>query len=394
MHHLPIAVAILSFKVATAKHHHYQSNPIDIHHRVHLSSKNPASLFASELVNTFSDPGQALLPSDGRWDYPWWEGGPVTEALVTYYAETGDSQYNNIIETTLLSQATEDNNFLQAECTGNDDQVWWALAALAAAESGMTSSYGMPFSHFARVVFEEQKRRWDWSSCGGGMKFKIKSSDVGYHYKSTIANGLLFQLAARIAMFENDSESQGWAEMIYDWTEGVGLISKDYAVFDGTDDASECVGINHDQWSYNVGVFMYGSVVMAALTGEAKWVERTRGFVQAAKRDFTRSSDGALWEPRCDPDYCNNDQVAFKGSLARWLGGTAVLMPELKPQIFAMISRTVPMVQALQTTNIEQLRPIDAFTSLEVMDALMRVRGSVRMWDDVGRTNTFKRLPL
>ena len=39
-----------------------------------------------------------------------------------------------------------------------------------------------------------------------------------------------------------------WANKIYDWSVGVGLVDKDYNVYDGTDDTINCSQVDHDQW--------------------------------------------------------------------------------------------------------------------------------------------------
>lgn len=52
------------------------------------------------------------------------------------------------------------------------------------------------------------------------------------------------------------------ASRMYDWSASVGLVSEQYFVYDGTDDTLNCTEMNHIQWSYNAGVYMYGAAVM------------------------------------------------------------------------------------------------------------------------------------
>ncbi|KAF2265485.1 glycoside hydrolase, partial [Lojkania enalia] len=286
---------------------------------------------ATHITSLYPNRDLGLLP-DPYW---WWISGSTIDGLITYFHATDDAQYNTLIANTIISQATSTNDFMTPHATGNDDQAWWALAAMSAAEYGIPSPAGAPtWLDLARNVFNEQKGRWDMSRCNGGIKWKIKEGDDGWHYKSTISNGLFFQLAARIARFANDADAQSWAEKAYDWTVSVGLIGENFNVYDGTDDAKEtgCVDVNHNMWSYNVGVFLYGSAVMADITKDLKWVDRTKGLLSSINRNFVK--DGALFEQICEgANNCNIDQESFKGPLARWMGASATIMPDVTPDI-------------------------------------------------------------
>ena len=63
-------------------------------------------------------------------------------------------------------------------------------------------------------------------------------SNAGYDYKNSISNGGFFQIAARLARFTGNASYVEWAEKIWDWTEGIGLMSNTYDIFDGTDTVS------------------------------------------------------------------------------------------------------------------------------------------------------------
>ncbi|KAF2110919.1 glycoside hydrolase, partial [Lophiotrema nucula] len=274
----------------------------------------------------------------------WWISGSTLDGLATYFHTTGDAQYNTLVANTLLSQATGANDFMMPDATGNDDQAWWALAAMSAAEYGIPSPAGAPsWLVLAQNVFNEQKGRWNTAKCNGGLKWKINAGDAGYTYRSTISNGLFFQLAARLARFTGDADTLSWAEKAYDWSTSVGLIDGDFNVYDGTDDSkgdNGCADVNHDQWSYNTGVFLYGSAVMAAKTGDAKWTTRAQGFLGSIKRNFV--NNGNLFESKCEGangsiGTCNTDQQSFKGAVARWMGATATILPQMAPDVQIVI---------------------------------------------------------
>lgn len=300
------------------------------------------------------------------------------DALLTYTSTTGDSQYATLLSNTLITEATGTNDFMTVHATGNDDQAWWALAALTAAETDFVPTGPVSWATLAQNVFQEQTTRWDKDKCNGGMKWKILQGDGtdGWHYKSSIANGLFFQMAARLALLTSSADIRAWAEKSYDWTVSVGLISPEFDVYDGTDDAkgeNGCVDVNHNMWSYNVGVFMYGSAVMSKLTGKDEWLERTKGFIASAKRNFVNEETGELWEAQCEGDgSCDSDQVSFKGTLARWLGATAELLPELRESVVEILRGASSMATAGTT---EGLGAIASFNQLEVVDAGLRIQG-------------------
>ena len=149
--------------------------------------------------------------------------------------------------------------------------------------------------------------------------------------RNSISNGAFFQLSARLARFTGNSTYVDWAEKIYDWTAGVGLIDNLYNVFDGTDETINCSQVDHHQWTYNVGVFLYGSAVLANYTnGSADWVERTEGFLGASATFFSpfTNASNIMFEAACEPYYtCNVDQLSMKAYLARWLAATSVMAP-------------------------------------------------------------------
>ena len=335
-----------------------------------------AGLYASSLRSIYPDQNLALF-AEPIW---WWQSGSAVDALLTYTSTTGDTQYAKLLSNTLITEATGTNDFMTVHATGNDDQAWWALAALTAAETNFAPTGPVPWATLAKNVFQEQTARWDNDKCNGGMKWKILQGDGtdGWHYKSTIANGLFFQMAARLALLTSSADVKAWAVKSYDWTVSVGLISPEFDVYDGTDDAkgeNGCVDVNHNLWSYNVGVFMYGSAVMAKLTGEEEWLDRTKGFIASAKRNFVNEETGELWEAKCEGDgSCDSDQVSFKGTLARWLGATADLLPDLRESVGDIMHGASNMATA-GTIATEAQGAISTFNQLEIVDAGLRLQG-------------------
>lgn len=152
----------------------------------------------------------------------------------------------------------------QTKTEGNDDQAFWGMAALSAAELTFQNpdSDEPGWLALAQGVFNSMVPRWDTTSCGGGLKWQIFTFNAGYDYKNSIANGGFFNIAARLALYTGNSTYAEWATKEYDWMTSVGLIGDAYEVYDGTSDTTNCSSLDHVRWSYNNGIFMLGSAAM------------------------------------------------------------------------------------------------------------------------------------
>ncbi len=150
-------------------------------------------------------------------------------------------------------------------------------------------------------------------------------------FRNSISNGAFFQLSARLARYTGNQTYVDWAEKIWNWTSTIGLVDNLYNVYDGTDEQINCTEVDHHQWTYNVGVFLYGAAVMQNYTNSSEiWVERTNGLLEATSTFFSpyKNATKVMFEAQCELDYsCNVDQLAMKAYLARWLAGTSMLAP-------------------------------------------------------------------
>lgn len=128
-------------------------------------------------------------------------------------------------------QVGENKDYMPANQThseGNDDQCFWGLAAIAAAEMNFPNP---PASQpqwlaLAQAVFNEQMSRWDTQNCGGGLRWQIFPFNSGYNYKNSISNGCLFHLGARLARYTGNQTYVQYAEQIYTWMNDVGMIPR------------------------------------------------------------------------------------------------------------------------------------------------------------------------
>jgi mannan endo-1,6-alpha-mannosidase len=202
-----------------------------------------------------------LLPQP----YYWWETGAMFMTMVDYWYSTGDATYNDVaIEAMCFQASGGSTSFLPANQTtteGNDDQIFWAYAAMEAAEVNFPAPQaGYPsWLAMAQSVFNQQANRWDDSTCGGGLRWQVYSINSGYDYKNPAANGGFFLLAARLARFTNNETYTDWAIKEWDWfSNSVLLDNTTYQVNDGTSSSANCTAADHQQWSYNYGFYIGG----------------------------------------------------------------------------------------------------------------------------------------
>lgn len=188
-------------------------------------------------------------------------------ALIDYWYYTRDTSYNDAVMQALQFQIGSGEDFMPANQTqslGNDDQAFWGMAAMSAAEQKFPDpSEGAPgWLALAQAVFNTQAPRWDLTTCGGGLRWQIFAFNAGYDYKNSISNGAFFNIASRLGAYTQNTTYFDWAVKAWDWQTAIGLISPSYQVYDGSDDTINCTQINHIQWTYNAGILLHGSAVM------------------------------------------------------------------------------------------------------------------------------------
>jgi len=296
--------------------------------------------------------------------YYWWEAGAMWGTMISYWHRTNDTTYVDEVGQAILSQAGPGKDFLMANQvydTGNDDQAFWALTAMSAAEYGFpvpnkSSASSNAYLDLAVNTFNEFVTRWNATTCNGGLKWQFTPSNNGFYYKSSIANGGFFQLAARLARHTGNCTYLEWAGKEWDWMVGTGFInSTSYVVLDGAGDDgdSNCTKISNQQWTYNNAIFLYGAAVLSSIkvsnssTSSSVWLDRTKGLLSHATAQFFSPYSNAtnvMFEWQCEESgTCQTDQFSFKAYLSRWMTATAVLVPTLKNDILALLT---PSAQA------------------------------------------------
>lgn len=275
-----------------------------------------------------------LLPGP----YYWWEAGAMFGSLIDYWYYTGDTTYNAVTSQAMLFQVGPDNDYMppnQTKSEGNDDQGFWGLAAMSAAEVNFPNPPAdqPQWLALAQAVFNSQALRWDVSTCGGGLRWQIFTFNNGYDYKNSISNGCFFNLAARLGAYTGNQTYIEWAEKTFTWVQSVGLLSDQYYIYDGSDDTLNCTELDHIQWTYNAGVFLLGAATMWNVvrvkhpvfflppsvvvrlsnfqqTGSDVWKQRTQSIWTACNVFFTGTDKNIMYEVACEPgNNCNVDQL-------------------------------------------------------------------------------------
>ncbi len=287
-------------------------------------------------------PGTAAAYADLPAPYYWWECGALIGAMLDYSHYIGDSEYDQTIATALLAQTGPEHDFMVPKHfgdEGNDDQAFWGFAVMAAAERNFPSPTpaSPPGSTLASTC------GIPWPAAGtpppvvAGSTGRSSSNPNGMNYKNSVSNGGLFQLSARLARATGNDTYLQWANKVWDWTTGTGMIDGSFYVYDGADSSNNCSEINPVSFSYSQGIYLYGAAVLANHTNDKVWADRAKGLLEASRSYFggpTNNVTNVMYEHACEQvGTCNNDMKSFKGYLSRFMYQSTVMLPELLPVV-------------------------------------------------------------
>ncbi|RDA95309.1 hypothetical protein CP533_3519 [Ophiocordyceps camponoti-saundersi (nom. inval.)] len=313
------------------------------------SIKSISKMMADDMLSFYNGhkPGgtPGLLPQP----YYWWEAGAMMGSLIDYWYYTGDSSYNDIVSQGLLFQVGDHNDYMPRNQTlteGNDDQGFWALAVMSAAENNFPNPPAdkPQWLALAQAVFNTQAARWDPEHCNGGLRWQIFHWNKGFDYKNSISQACFFALGARLALYTGNQSYAQWADKTWDWMVGVNFIDRHWRVLDGAHTGVNCTDIVPYQFTYNAGGFILGAAAMYNLTEDAKWKDRLDKLLGASSVFFTGPQKNIMTEVACEPvNRCNLDQQSFKAYLSRWLAAITkwaphtydVVMPYLRASAVA-----------------------------------------------------------
>jgi len=285
-------------------------------------------------------------PDDGKGPYYWWEGGAMMGTYIDYWHLTGDSSYNKVVMEGMLHQVGANEDYQPDNHTaslGNDDQGFWGMSAMLAAENKFPNppEDKPQWLSLAQAVWNTQADpdRHD-EHCNGGMRWQIPFSNQGYEYKNTIANGIFFNLGARLARYTDNETYAEHAEDTWNWIWGVNYINHDdWRVYDGGTIDYNCTDLHKATFSYNFAVLLQGCAFMYNFTEEKKWEDRAHNLLDSGLKNFF--SRGAHWETPCEGGKtCTTDMLSFKGYVARWLSVVAQIMPSSREKILPVLRKS------------------------------------------------------
>jgi mannan endo-1,6-alpha-mannosidase len=276
-----------------------------------------------------------IPPPDGQ--IPWWISGAMWGTFLDYRHATGDKTYDNGIREGLLGQVGAGNDYMPVNWTssiGNDDQAFWGLSTMLAAEMNFINPEpNQPqWVALTQAIFNEQtmsfRRTPPNGGCKGALRWQIIPTALAYNYVNTISTVCFFNLGARLARYTGN---QTYARLGAESLETIltlGYMDKAFNVFDGAH-VPNCDDINLVQYSYNAAVMLHGAAFMYNITNgtdQTKWKTRVDGLVSRTKEFFF--PDGVAVERSCEPQgSCNIDQRTFKGFMHRWMASAGQLAP-------------------------------------------------------------------
>ncbi|KAL4861488.1 hypothetical protein BDV12DRAFT_203961 [Aspergillus spectabilis] len=316
--------------------------PIDITSTDSLKSAGKA--IAAPMMEFYAQNQTEGIP--GKLTDTWYIAGAMFMTLIQYWHSSGDGQYNSIVSHDLMFQAGDNYDYFDSNYSqwlGNDDQMFWGLAAITASETGFPEIQGKPtWTSLARAVFNMQIHRWDTSSCDGGINWQIHLWQEGNTLRNAISNGGLFQLAARLGHFTKNETYFKSAEQIWDWSVDSPLIQpgQGWLVADSTSGDNNCADNDHMQWTYNYGSYLAGCAFMYNSTGEEKWLNATTGLLGRLEKQFFPEDYGGnvISEESCERRHsCDRNMLCFKGWTVMWMAYTAILVPQTRGSITAKL---------------------------------------------------------
>jgi len=297
-------------------------------------------------------------PTEYKGDYYWWEGGAMMGTYVDYWFLTGDTSYNAVVEQGMLHQVGPHADYQPPNHTaslGNDDQGFWGMSAMLAAENKFPNPpEGKPqWLALAQAVFHTQAGddRHD-ETCNGGLRWQIPRLNAGYNYKNTIANACFFNLGARLARYTSNQTYADWADKTFNWMWDVNYIDhEDWRVYDGGHVEHNCTDVNRAQFSYNAALLLHGSAFMYNHTnGSELWKGRVDNLLTGILRDFF--PEGIAFELPCEgrQGACTADMLSFKGYVHRWMAVVTKIAPYTADKILPVL-RTSAEAAAKQCTG-------------------------------------------
>jgi predicted alpha-1,6-mannanase (GH76 family) len=234
--------------------------------------------------------------------YMWTWASGIEVSLIAYEGSGGAIyQY--------LAPATRDlrggSDFLEE--FGYDDQAWWGDAWIRAYDVTGNRDY----LDLAGRIFADMRSAWDEASCGGGVWW-----NPNHDFKNAVTAELFILLAANLHnRTPGDTEYLAWAERVWTWFMGIGMVNDQHLINDGLRD---CMNRGEPVWTYNQGIILGAAVELYRATGDEQYLTTAESLADASTTLLVDAN--GVFRERCEATGdCNDDQSAFKGIYQRYL---------------------------------------------------------------------------
>ncbi|KAL2073910.1 hypothetical protein VTL71DRAFT_11236 [Oculimacula yallundae] len=265
--------------------------------------------------------------ANGLWSNAWWPSANVVTMLANFHEYFPDMA-KGITDTVFTTTFAMAEKTFPGYINGfYDDELWWVIAWIEVYDSTKDEKY----LNKAAEIFEDSKKAWGASPCGG-LWWDKAHTQVG-----AVENELYLSAAAKLANRRPHFPSEGYyydeAIKAYEWFVGSGLINSENVINNGLDLAT-CKNDGNHVFTYNQGIILGGLAELTWATGDAKYNELANTIALAAMDKLT-TENGILTDP-CDKG-CNSDTEQFKGVFGRniqFLVNRATVLPDATRKIF------------------------------------------------------------
>ncbi len=307
-----------------------------------------ASLVADGMMNYYSGSQYGGTVGMFQPPYYWWQAGHAFGGLLDHWYYCQNTTYEDVLYSSLIAQTGTNYDYIpknQSTTEGNDDQGFWGLFVMAAAERNFTEPHGddkkVPsWLTMSQAVYNTMWKRWDRENCGGGLRWQIFTWNSGYNHKNTVSTACLFHMAGRLARFTGNDSYVDVADEVYQWLIDAHFLEEADAarVYDGADIADNCSNVVKLEWTYNYGLLLGGAAYLYNATQEDIWMHRVQNLVEGSKVFFNNS---IMYERACQGGgTCNTDQRSFRAVFSRALGLTSLLVPSLYDDIRPLLEKS------------------------------------------------------
>jgi mannan endo-1,6-alpha-mannosidase len=253
----------------------------------------------------------------------WYEAGMLLGSVYEYAKASGDYSFHNKLDQVLAKESHGSRGqFYTGDPEGpniwNDDAGWWALASVAASQSGagnrsLAQGASSPFLvslNTHNLIFS------DWENqCNGGIWWYRDQVGGGKKagYKASITNIQAIFIASHLSIQTGQYSYAQQAGTTYNWLKTSNIIDDQWNVWDGVR-VGGC-RVTKMQFSYQTGLLVGALATLTEASGNMEFLQDAHRIFTASVPRYTVS--GVLTDPCEVKGDCAQDSVTPKGALLR-----------------------------------------------------------------------------